>query len=98
MATIKYFYELDVWKKARVLNKEIYQLTINEVFRKYFVLVDQMRRASVSVMANIAEGFGRKGNKEFLQFLSISEASLNELQSHNFIAIDLNYIQKKTLK
>lgn len=78
MATVKNFYELDVWKKARVLNKEIYELTASEKFKRDFVLVDQIRRSSISIMANSAEGFGRKGNKEFLQFLSISKASLNE--------------------
>lgn len=78
MATVKNFYELDVWKKARVLNKEIYELTASEKFKRDLVLVDQIRRSSISIMANSAEGFGRKGNKEFLQFLSISKASLNE--------------------
>jgi len=92
MATIKYFYDIEVWKKARILNKEIYEMTNTETFRKDFVLVDQIRRASVSIMANVAEGFGRKGNKEFLQFLSISQASLNELQSHLYIAVDINYL------
>jgi four helix bundle protein len=95
MATIKYFYDIEVWKKSRVLNKEIYEMTNTETFRKDFVLVDQIRRASISIMANVAEGFGRKGNKEFLQFLSISQASLNELQSHLYIALDINYLPQE---
>ncbi len=69
MATVKRFYDLEVWKKSRLLNYEIYKLTLLETFRKDFVLVDQTRRASLSIMANIAEGFGRQGNKEFFQFL-----------------------------
>jgi four helix bundle protein len=92
MATIKRFYDLEVWKKARALNVGINKMLLKEVFRKNFVLVDQIQRASISVMANIAEGFGRKGNKEFVQFLSISHGSLTELQSHLFICLDLHKI------
>lgn len=92
MATIKRFYDLEAWKKARTLNLEIYKMTRTENFKKDFILVDQVRRASVSIMANLAEGFGRKGNKEFLQFISIAEGSLCELQSHLFISLDVEYI------
>ena len=92
MATIKRFYDLEAWKKARKLNLEICKMTRAETFRKDFILVDQVRRSSVSIMANLAEGFGRKGNKEFLQFISIAEGSLCELQSHLFISRDVEYI------
>lgn len=92
MATIKRFYDLEAWKKARSLNLEIYKMTRTGNFKKDFILVDQVRRASVSIMANLAEGFGRKGNKEFLQFISIAEGSLCELQSHLFISLDVEYI------
>jgi four helix bundle protein len=95
VATIRRFYDLEAWKKARTLNVEIYKITNTEFFKKDFILIDQCRRAAVSVMANIAEGFGRKGNKEFLQFISLSQGSLTELQSHLFIALDLNYIHKE---
>ena len=98
MATIKRFYDLESWKKARTLNLEIYKMTRAENFKKDFVLVDQVRRASVSIMANIAEGFGRKGNKEFLQFISITEGSLCELQSHLFISLDVEYISEELFK
>ena len=94
MATIKRFYDLEAWKKARALNNEIYKMTCAEVFKKDFVLIDQTRRASISVMANLAEGFGRKGNREFLQFISVAEGSLCELQSHLFISLDTGYISK----
>jgi four helix bundle protein len=92
LATIRRFYDLEAWKKARALNTVIYKITNSESFKRDFILTDQCRRASISVMSNIAEGFGRKGNKEFLQFISLSEGSLSELQSHLFIALDLNYI------
>ncbi len=92
MATIKRFYDLEAWKKARKLNLEIYKMTRTENFKKDFILVDQVRRSSVSIMANLAEGFGRKGNKEFLQFISIAEGSLCELQSHLFISLDVEYV------
>lgn len=92
MATIKRFYDLEAWKKARKLNLEIYKMTRADAFKKDFILVDQVRRSSVSIMANLAEGFARKGNKEFLQFISIAEGSLCELQSHLFISLDVEYI------
>lgn len=95
MATIKRFYDLEGWKKARELNTKIYQLTNNELFKRDFALIGQIRRASISIMANLAEGFGRKGNKEFLQYISISTASACELQSHLFIALDIGYINKE---
>ncbi len=98
MATIKRFYDLEAWKKARMLNKTVYIATRSEIFKKDFALVDQTRRASISIMANLAEGFGRKGNKEFLQFISISEASLCELQSHLFVALDIEYISEIDFK
>lgn len=94
MATIKRFYDLEAWKKARKLNLEIYKMTREETYKKDFILVDQVRRSSVSIMANLAEGFGRKGNKEFLQFISIAEGSLCELQSHLFISLDVEYISQ----
>jgi len=76
MSTIKRFFELEAWKKARALNLAIYKATMIEIFKGDFVLKDQTRKASISIMANLAEGFGRKGNKEFLQFISIAEGSL----------------------
>lgn len=98
MATIKRFYDLEAWKKAKILNIEIYHLTLNDDFKRDFVLVNQIRRASVSIMANIAEGFGRKGNKEFLQFISIAVGSLCELQSHLFISLDAEYLSQEKFK
>lgn len=95
MAVFKKFEEIKAWQKARELTKEIYQLTANERFSKDFGLKDQIRRASVSIMANIAEGNGRKTNKDFASFLVIAHGSAAEVQSHLYIALDLNYIEKE---
>ena len=67
------FEEIDVWKKARELVNFIYNVTKNKEFSKDFGLTDQIRRAAVSVMSNIAEGFERGSNTEFIQFLYIAK-------------------------
>ena len=76
---VKYFEDLDVWKEARRLTKEIYAATPDAKFSKDFGLRDQIRRAAVSVMSNIAEGFERGGNQEFIQFLYIAKGSCGEV-------------------
>lgn len=86
------FEDLEVWKKSRVLSANIYKLSNNALFNKDFGLRDQMRRAAVSVVSNIAEGFERKSNKEFLYFLNVAKASAGELRAQAYIAIDLNYL------
>jgi four helix bundle protein len=98
MATIKYFQDLQIWQKARGLNKEIYQLTESPSFAKDFSLKDQMRRASISILSNIAEGFDREGNKEFLQFLSIVKGSLAELHSQLYAFLDIKYIDDRAFE
>ncbi len=92
MAGFQKFEDIKAWQKARELNKQIYEITSSQKFCRDFGLRDQIRRASVSIMANIAEGFGRKSNKEFANFLVISHGSTAEVQSHLYIALDLNYI------
>lgn len=92
MATIKNFHDLNCWMSARHLTKEIYKLTQNGSLAKDFTLRDQMRRAAISIMSNIAEGFDRGGNKEFVHFLSIAKASASELYSQLYIALDVEYI------
>lgn len=72
----------------------IYGITKNEEFAKDFGLKDQIRRASVSIMANIAEGFARRSDKDFAHFLNISRSSTAEVQSHLYVAIDQNYIRQ----
>jgi four helix bundle protein len=95
MAGFKNFEEIISWQKARLLCNRVYSLTNNKLFSKDFGLVDQIRRSSVSVMANIAEGYERKGDKEFVRFLNIARGSLAEVKSHLFIAFDLEYINEK---
>lgn len=97
MATYKAFTELDIWQKARVLNKQIYAVSSTGQFAKDYCLQNQIRRASISVMSNIAEGFERDGAKEFVQFLSVAKGSLGELMSQLYIAFDLSYLGKQSL-
>jgi four helix bundle protein len=95
MGKITRFEDIQAWQKARELNKEIYEITRNSNFSKDFSLKDQIRRASVSIMANIAEGFGRRSKKEFMNFLNIAHGSAAEVQCHLYIALDQNYISRK---
>jgi four helix bundle protein len=92
MATIKKFEELEIWQLARVLCKEVYKITRYKNFSKDFELIGQIRKSSGSVMDNIAEGFGRGGNKEFSNFLTITTGSANETQSQLYRALDQEYI------
>lgn len=94
MATVKTFQDLEVWKKARILTQEVYSVTKKGGFAKDYALRDQLRNACISIMANIAEGFERGGNKEFSQFLSIAKASAGEACSHLCIALDQAYLTK----
>jgi four helix bundle protein len=88
MSTFSTFEEIEAWKKARELTKRIYQISSRGPFSKDFGLRDQARRASVSIMSNIAEGYERGGTKEFLQYLSIAKGSVGELRSHLYVALD----------
>ncbi|MBL7888126.1 MAG: four helix bundle protein [Bacteroidia bacterium] len=92
MSKIEKFEDLKVWQKSREINLKIYQLSNKGVFAKDFGLRDQIRRASVSILSNIAEGFERNGNKEFGQFLSVAKASAGEVRSQLYIAKDLEYV------
>ena len=98
MPTIRYFEEMEVWQRARKLTQKVYAISNTGVFSKDFALRDQMRRASVSVMANIAEGFERNGRTEFIQFLSIAKGSVGEVRSHLYVAGDQGYIRVDTLR
>ncbi|RJR40903.1 MAG: four helix bundle protein [Deltaproteobacteria bacterium] len=88
MAKIERFEDIDAWQKGRELTKIIYKLTAQGDIAKDFALKDQLRRASISIMANIAEGFEREGNKEFKQFLAMAKGSVGELKSHLYVALD----------
>jgi four helix bundle protein len=89
---VKLFEDLEVWKEARRLTQKIYQVTKNESFAKDFALRDQIRRATVSTMSNIAEGFERGGNQELVQFLYVAKASCGEVRSQVYVALDQNYV------
>ena len=98
MGKIERFEDIQAWQKSRELNSEIYRITKNSNFSKDFALCDQIRRASISIMSNIAEGFGRKSKKEFANFLNMAHGSAAEVQCHLYIASDLNYINNEDFK
>ncbi len=91
-AKVNKFEDLIAWQKAHALAVRIYQLTAKELFSHDFGLKDQIQRAAVSVMSNIAEGFERYSRAEFRQFLSIARGSVAEVRSQLYIAGSLNYI------
>ena len=97
MANVQKFEDLEVWKQARILSKEIHVITCFPEFSKDYSLKDQIGRASGSVMDNIAEGFERNGNKEFIQFLYIAKGSNGEVRSQLYRALDFGYIDENKL-
>ena len=95
---IKKFEDLIAWQKARELTSQIYAWSKDGAMAKDFGLRDQIRRASVSIMANIAEGFERNRPTEFHQFLSVAKASCAEVRSHLYVAVDAGYIEQTQFK
>ncbi|HRU71292.1 MAG TPA: four helix bundle protein [Kiritimatiellia bacterium] len=95
MASIRRFEDIVAWQKARQVSRETYTLTRLPGFKTDYDLKAQIRDAANSIMANIAEGFGRGGNKEFVQFLSIANGSVCEVQSHCYVALDQAYISQE---
>lgn len=93
--TINSFEDLEIWKKSRELSDRIYQVSKSDLFRRDFDLVKQIIRSSGSCIDNIAEGFERGGNKEFIQFLFISKGSIGETRSQLYRALDQKYISEK---
>ena len=93
MTTIKRFEDINVWKEARELCKLVFTLTCKEQFSHDFKFIGQIRGSSGSIMDNIAEGFERGGNKEFIQFLFIAKGSCGELKSQLYRALDNCYIE-----
>lgn len=89
---IENFEDIKSWQRAREITSKIYQVTSAGSFANDYGLRDQIQRASVSVMANIAEGFGSDSNKEFIKFLNYSRRSVLEVQSHLYVALDQEYI------
>ncbi|MCE2712423.1 MAG: four helix bundle protein [Cryomorphaceae bacterium] len=92
MGTLNRFEDLKVWKDARILNKELFSIFLNKDTNKYGFLGNHIFKTSGSIMNNIAEGFEREGNKEFIQFLAIAKGSSGELRSQLYRALDLGLI------
>lgn len=98
MATVKRFEDLECWQEARKLVSLVYRFTRNHAFKSDFELVGQVKRSAVSTMANIAEGFHRSSNKDFMRFLDYSRASIAETLSHLYVALDQRYISEAELE
>ena len=92
MATLTKFEDIESWKEARGLSRDIYACCQRKPLASDYGLCNQLRRSGVSIMANIAEGFGRGGSKEFIQFLSQAKGSTTELKSHFYVLLDARYI------
>jgi four helix bundle protein len=95
MAKIERFEDVEAWKKGRELRKSIYACSKAGKFATDYALRDQIRRASISITSNIAEGFEREGNREFLQFLANSKGSCGEVRDQLYVALDEQYITKE---
>ena len=95
MTEIKQFENIEIWQKARELTRMIYTISSKGNFEKDFGLKDQIRRASVSVLSNISEGFERGSNKEFIYFLSIAKGSCGEIRAQLYVALDQKYINEE---
>ena len=95
MAKIERFEDIKAWQEARELTQNVYQITRNNGFAKDFGLREQVQRAAVSVMANIAEGFDSGSNREFIKFLGYALRSATGLQSHLYVALDQAYLDKQ---
>ncbi|PSQ82957.1 MAG: four helix bundle protein [Bacteroidetes bacterium QS_7_67_15] len=98
MATFHRFEDIESWQKARRLARRIYELTGNGDFARDFGLRDQIRRAAVSIMSNIAEGFERDSRREFARFLDIARASTGEVRSQLYVACDIGYLDECTFE
>ena len=94
---INSFEDLDCWQEARILVRKIYDATKDGNFKKDLRLTGQIQGAATSCMANIAEGFNRRSDKEFMQFLYIAMASSAEVKSHLYVALDQGYIEQEAV-
>ena len=98
MATIERFEDIEAWKRARQMTRKIYAISRDGALSRDFGLKDQLRRATVSSMSNIAEGFERDGTQEFVHFLTMAKASSGEVRSQLYVALDEGYITQQQFK
>ena len=95
---IERFEDAEVWRLARECAKKIYLRSMTGNLGKDYSFRDQIRRSSVSIMANIAEGLERNTNKELRQFLFIAKGSAGELRSHFYLALDIGYLEEEEFR
>ncbi|RJP39932.1 MAG: four helix bundle protein [Phycisphaerales bacterium] len=95
MATIERFEDIEAWRDTRALVKRVYELTGDGVFARDFVLRDQIRRAAMSIMSNVAEGLERGSPKDFVRFLYMAKGSAGEVRSQLYAAADLRYVSEE---
>ena len=98
MGKIERFEDIESWKLAREAVNLVYAATRVDAFARDFALCNQIRRACISILFNIAEGFERSGNKEFLQFLSVAKGSCGEVRAQLYIALDQKYLDEATFE
>lgn len=98
MGKIEKFEDIEAWKSAREVAKLVYAVSLGDKFCRDFALCNQIRRAAVSIVSNIAEGFERGGNKEFVQFLAVAKGSCGEVRAQLYIALDQGYIDETKFK
>jgi four helix bundle protein len=98
MGKIESFEDLEIWQLSREISRDIWNLIDNSALSKDFKLRDQMNGSSGSIMDNIAEGYERNGNREFIQFLSIAKASCGELRSQLHRCLDRKHIDQNTFE
>ena len=94
MAKIERFEDIDSWNLAREVTRVIYRVSSDGRFAKDFALVNQIRRSAVSILSNIAEGFERNGDREFIQFLTIAKGSCGEARAQLYVALDQKYLEE----
>jgi len=94
MAKLEKFEDIEAWQKSRELTQQIYAVSNDGAFARDYGLRDQIRRAAVSVMSNIAEGFERGGNRELIQFLYIAKGSAAEVQAQLYVALNRGYLKQ----
>jgi four helix bundle protein len=92
---ISKFEDFEIWKDSMEITKSIYRLTNNGEFSKDFGLRDQIRKSTISISANIVEGFEKNNNNEFIRFLKIAKGSVGETRNHLYIALGIGYIDEE---